>query len=136
MVTPSVTLGSARRLSSRGFTLIELLVVMALIALLLTLSLPRYFANVDRARESVLKQNLAGLRDAIDKHFADNGRYPDSLDDLVKKKYMRRIPVDPVTDRSDTWIVVAPTEESAGSVFDVHSGASGTARDGMSYATW
>jgi general secretion pathway protein G len=120
----------------RGFTLIEMLVVMALIALLLTISLPRYFANVDKARESVLRQDLATLRDAIDKHFGDTEHYPDSLDDLVTKKYLRRIPIDPLTDRADSWVVVAPDDQNLGAVFDVKSGSQGTARDGSAYAQW
>jgi general secretion pathway protein G len=130
----SIAIGAQRR--SAGFTLIELLVVMALIALLLTLSLPRYFSNVDKARESVLRQDLASLRDAIDKHFGDVERYPDALDDLVTKKYLRRIPIDPMTDRTDTWVIVPPDDPDLGGVFDVKSGAQGNARDGTAYAQW
>jgi general secretion pathway protein G len=122
--------------SRRGFTLIELLVVMALIGMLLSLSVPRYFGNVDKARESVLRQDLAQLRDAIDKYFGDSGRYPESLDDLIAKKYLRKIPLDPITERADTWIVVAPERKDSGKVFDVKSGATGRARDGSDYAGW
>lgn len=122
--------------SRRGFTLIELLVVMALIGMLLSLSVPRYFGNVDKARESVLRQNLAQTRDAIDKYFSDNGRYPESLDEIVARRYLRKLPVDPVTDRSDSWIIVEPEKKDSGKVFDVKSGATGRARDGTDYATW
>ncbi|MDR7050143.1 general secretion pathway protein G [Duganella sp. 3397] len=120
----------------RGFTLIELLVVMALIGMLLSLAVPRYFGNVDKAKESVLRQNLALTRDAIDKFFGDQGRYPDSLDEIVARRYLRKLPVDPVTDRSDTWIIVAPEKKELGKVFDVQSGAPGRARDGSEYASW
>ncbi|WP_193317021.1 type II secretion system protein [Janthinobacterium sp. FT14W] len=120
----------------RGFTLIELLVVMALIGMLLSLSVPRYFGNVDKAKESVLRQNLAQTRDAIDKYFGDNGRYPDSLDEIVTRRYLRRLPVDPITDRSDSWVIVAPEKKDMGGVFDVRSGATGRARDGSEYASW
>lgn len=120
----------------RGFTLIELLVVMALIGMLLSLSVPRYFGNVDKAKESVLRQNLAQTRDAIDKYFGDNGRYPDSLDEIVTRRYLRKLPVDPITDRSDSWVIVAPEKKDMGSVFDVRSGATGRARDGSEYASW
>lgn len=119
-----------------GFTLIELLVVMAIIALLLTLAAPRYFHSTDRAREAVLKQNLAQMRDAIDKFHGDRGRYPDRLDDLVEKKYLRRIPPDPITDSPQTWIRIAPDEAQSGGVFDVRSGAPGTSLDGSAYASW
>ena len=126
-----------RRLPAlRGFTLIELLVVMAVLALLLTISIPRYFGHVDKAKESVLRQDLAQMRDAIDKHFGDTGRYPDTLADIVTKKYLRRVPVDPLTERADTWIVVPPANKDAGGVFDVRSGAAGRARDGSDYGAW
>jgi len=124
------------RLLARGFTLIELLVVMAVIGMLVSLSVPRYFGHVDKAKESVLRQDLALMRDAIDKHFGDIGVYPESLEDMVVKKYMRKVPVDPVTDRADSWIIVAPEKKDTGKVFDVRSGATGRARDGTEYGSW
>jgi general secretion pathway protein G len=122
--------------SVRGFTLIELLVVMAVIALLLTLAVPRYFGSVDKTKETVLKENLALLRDAIDKYYGDQGRYPDALDDLVGKKYLRRIPADPITDSATTWVVVPPEDAQKGAVYDVRSGATEVARDGTTYRDW
>ena len=122
--------------AERGFTLIELLVVMAALGLLLSLAAPRYVEHVDRAREVVLHQNLAGLRDAIDKFYADRARYPKDLNELVQHRYLRRVPLDPVTDRSDTWVLVPPTGQPAGAVFDVRSGATGQGRDGKPYASW
>jgi general secretion pathway protein G len=119
----------------RGFTLIELLVVMAALGLLLSIAAPRYIEHVDRAREVVLKQNLAGLRDAIDKFHADRSRYPKDLQELVQQRYLRQVPVDPVTDRADTWVLVPPTGQS-NAVFDVRSGATGATRDGGTYAQW
>src|SRR5436190_20730931 len=88
-----------------GFTLIELLVVLAALALLLGLAVPRYVEHVDRARETVLRQNLAALRDSIDKFNADRGRYPADLGELARERYLREVPRDPITDRSDTWVV-------------------------------
>lgn len=120
----------------RGFTLIELLVVMALISLLLSIAVPRYFGHVDKAREAVLRQNLAQMRDAIDKHYSDLGQYPDTLAELVAKKYLRKVPVDPITDRADTWIAVPAEKVENGKLFDVRSGATGNARDGSDYGTW
>ena len=101
-----------------GFTLIEMLVVMTLIALLLTLAVPRYFRSLDNAKANVERQDVATLRDAIDKYYGDLGRYPDTLDDLVAKHYLRQIPVDPVTELAD-WVVVAPADPTQGAVFDV-----------------
>lgn len=121
---------------SRGFTLIELLVVMTILGLLLSLSVPRYFGNVEKARESVLRQDLAQMRNAIDNYFADVGRYPESLNELVERKYIRRIPTDPITDKADTWISIAPATENTGNVFDVRSGSHERARDGSDYAGW
>ena len=118
----------------RGFTLIELLVVMAIIATLLTIALPRYFGSVERSKEATLKQSLAVMRDAIDKHYADTGRYPDALEELVSKKYIRALPVDPVTESAATWVIVPPAEGTKGSVYDVKSGAPGKAGDGTAFA--
>jgi general secretion pathway protein G len=120
---------------TRGFTLIELLVVMAALGLLLSIAAPRYVEHVDRAREVVLKQNLVGIRDAIDKFYADRARYPKDLQELVQQKYLRQLPLDPMVDRSDAWVVVPPPGQQ-GAVFDVHSSAPGQARDGTTYATW
>jgi general secretion pathway protein G len=122
--------------TSRGFTLVELLVVMAIIALLLTIAVPRYFHSADRAKEAVLKEDLVQIRSAIDKYYGDRGRYPDSLDDLVEKKYLRRIPSDPITESPDTWISVAPQPGEQGRIFDVKSGAAGAGLDGTQYADW
>jgi general secretion pathway protein G len=102
----------------RGFTLIEMLVVMTLIALLLTLAVPRYFNALDNGRARVQQQNVATLRDAIDKFNADQGRYPDDLQELVVKKYLRQIPLDPVTEAAN-WVVIAPADPTLGNVYDV-----------------
>jgi general secretion pathway protein G len=117
---------------SKGFTLIELLVVLAIIALLLTLAMPRYFSSLDRAKVDALRHDLATMREAIDKYYGDNGQYPDSLNQLVEKKYLRAIPPDPLTDSSDTW-VVEPPKEGQGAVYDVRSGARGQTTDGKEY---
>lgn len=112
-----------------GFTIIELLVVMTVIALLLTIAAPRYLQSVDRAREATLRENLYVMRDAIDKYRADRGAYPNALKDLVEHRYLRAIPVDPMTDRADTWTVVRPKDGEPG-VIDVRSAATGAAVDG------
>ena len=109
---------------------------MSIIAVLLTLAVPRYFHSTDKAREAVLRQNLSQMREAIDKFYADRGRYPDTLDELVGRKYLRSVPLDPVTDSAQTWLVVAPDTSGKGSVFDVRSGARGVALDGTSYESW
>lgn len=121
----------------RGFTLIELLVVMAVIATLLTIAVPRYFQHIDRAREATLRESLAVMRDAIDKYRADLGRYPENLDDLVTKRYLRKVPPDPITESAESWVIVAPPEEPGQrKVWDVQSGAEGQGRNGSDYRTW
>lgn len=122
-----------------GFTVIELLVVLAAIGLLLSISVPRYIQHLDTARETVLKQNLRSVRDAIDKFYADQGRYPNTLTELVSQRYLRSLPEDPITQRVDTWTLIAPSaagSKAVGAIYDLHSGASGTARDGSSYEAW
>ncbi len=122
--------------TSHGFTLIELLVVMSIIALLLAIAVPRYFNSMDRAKEAVLKEDLVQMRNAIDKFHGDRGRYPDALEDLVTRKYLRRIPPDPITDSVDTWLTVPPQEAGNGGIADVKSGAPGIALDGTPYGEW
>lgn len=120
----------------RGFTLIELLVVMTIVALLLAVALPRYFGHLEKSREAILRQDLAVMRGAIDTYHGDTGRYPESLEALVDARYLRALPVDPITERADTWQTVAPSGGEAGGVYDVRSGAPGTARDGSRYGDW
>jgi len=121
---------------SRGFTLIELLVVLAIITTLLSIAAPRYTGSVDKAKEAVLKENLATLREAIDKFVGDSGKYPSTLDELVSRRYLRRIPIDPITDSATTWVILPPADPQKGNVFDVKSGATGKSRDGTLYVEW
>jgi len=149
---------SARRCRGlrRGFTLIELLVVLAILALLLTIAAPRYIQHVERAREATLRSSLKVMREAIDKFQGDQGRFPGSLDELVQRSYLKSIPLDPITDRRDTWVVLTeaelpvplPTPDARGStatrpragsttgVADVHSGAPGNGLDGTPFQEW
>lgn len=120
----------------QGFTLIELLVVLGIIALLLTLAVPRYFPSVDSAKETILADNLRNTRATIDQYYGDTGRYPDTLEQLVEKKYLRAAPIDPITESSSTWILVAPEDGSKGGVSDLKSGAPGNDRHGKPYADW
>ena len=120
----------------KGFTLIELLAVMVIIALLLTIAAPKYFGSVDRSRESILRQDLATMREALDKYYGDTGQYPNSLEDLTNKKYLRSIPRDPITDSDATWVIIAPSNDAKGAVYDVKSGAAGNGADGTAYADW
>ena len=119
-----------------GFTLIELLIVLMIVATLLTVAAPRYFGTLDRSKEAVLKEDLYQLRDAIDKYYGDRGKYPDSLQTLAAERYLRKVPVDPLTDSSLTWLAIPPAEPEKGGVYDVRSGAPGRASDGSAYAEW
>ena len=120
----------------RGFTLIELLVVLAVIATLLTLAVPRYFGSIDKSKEAVLKENLFQMRDAISRYHADKGKYPETLEALATDKYLRKVPVDPMTETAATWVVVPPSDPQKTGVYDVRSGAQGKGIDGTEYAQW
>lgn len=122
--------------TGRGFTLIELLVVLAILAILASAITLQYVDRVDTARETVLRQNLSGLRTAIDHYYRDKQRYPASLADLVQDRYVRAVPKDPITDRVDSWIVLPPQGDASKGVFDVKSGAAGLAQDGTAFSSW
>lgn len=122
--------------ATRGFTLIELLVVMAIIGTLLSIAVPRYFRSLQHARETVLKQDLAILREAIDKYYADLNLYPETLPALVEKRYIRAMPVDPFTKLIDTWTLVPSDDPDHAGIRDIHSGAADVASDGTPVASW
>jgi general secretion pathway protein G len=119
---------------TRGFTLIELLVVLAIVALLMSIALPRYFQHIDASKAVVLRENLQTTRDAIDKFYGDQGRYPETLDELVTRKYLRALPIDPVTGSNSTWKLAAPDDGAKGNVYDLKSGADGVSKDGVPYS--
>ncbi len=123
-----------------GFTLVELLVVMAIIATLISIAAPRYFNHIDRSKEVALRQSLNVMRDAIDKFHGDQGRYPEALEELVTRRYLRKVPVDPLTDSAATWTVDPPPENTGqpGGVaaYDIHSSAPGQGSDGKPYTEW
>jgi general secretion pathway protein G len=117
-----------------GFTLIELLVVMVIVALLASIALPRYFHSIEISKETVLSENLRRVRESLDKFYGDTGRYPESLDELVEKHYLRAAPVDPITESATTWIIVPPEAGIHGNVYDLKSGAQGATHDGKAFA--
>ncbi|USX12964.1 type II secretion system GspH family protein [Oxalobacteraceae bacterium OTU3CAMAD1] len=123
-------------MKTKGFTLIELLVVLGIVALMLTLAVPRYFPSIDKSKEVVLADNLRNVRNVIDQYYGDTGRYPDSLEQLVEKKYLRALPVDPVTDSETTWVIIPPEDGAKGGVYNIKSGAPGNDRRGKPYADW
>jgi general secretion pathway protein G len=126
----------AGRTATHGFTLIELLIVMAIIGTLLSIAVPRYFHSLQHARETVLKQDLSILREAIDKYYADLNQYPEKLPDLVDKRYVRSVPVDPFTRLADTWTVVASDDPDHPGIRDIQSGAPDIASNGTPVASW
>ena len=136
-LTKQVASASKSQQRAHGFTLIELLVVMTILATLLSLAAPRYFDSLERAKEAALRTDLRLLREAIDKHRADTGRLPKSLQQLAMARYLRAVPVDPITDRADTWVpLAAPDSAVLPGVYDVRSGALGAGRDGSQYSSW
>lgn len=127
--------------TQEGWTLIELLVVMTLIGVLASMSLVQYRNSIQATKEAVLKADLFHMRDAIDQYYADKGSYPSSLQTLVSDGYLRAIPVDPITRSADSW-TTTPAEadpnnpNASPGIYDVKSGAEGTAGDGSRYADW
>jgi general secretion pathway protein G len=124
------------RRTKAGFTLIELLVVMSIMAALLAIAAPRYFGSVDRAKEATLKVNLRLMREAIDKYRADTGKFPDNLNRLAEARYLRAVPVDPITERNDSWALQPHPDGQTPGVYDVRSAAGGLGLDGTAYASW
>lgn len=126
---------------ARGFTLIELIIVMTIIGLLTAIAIPSYVNSVHKAREAVLREDLHTMRTAIDSYTVDKEKAPQGLDDLVQAGYLKSVPVDPMTSRTDTWITsqsdnLSSITETQGGIDDVHSGAQGLASDGGSYNNW
>lgn len=121
----------------RGFTLLELLFVLVIVALLASLAAPVLTSSIDHAREAALRQDLNVLRKAIDDYHADQGKYPPELAELVERHYLRAIPADPVTQRSDSWVLIYSGSDAIHKgIVDVRSGADQTARDGSLYRDW
>jgi general secretion pathway protein G len=129
------------RHDQRGFTLIELLVVISMISILAAMGVVQYRNSVQRTRETTLKKDLFEIRDVIDQYYADKGKYPSSLDTLVSDGYLRKIPVDPITNSADTWQTEPAEPDPANpsaepGIYNVKSGATGTALDGSAYSDW
>ncbi len=121
-----------------GFTLIELMIVVTIIGILATISQPMFRNAVMQAREAALRENLYVLRDAIDKYFADNDKYPENLADLVEKRYVRKVPKDPITGSSESWQIVYYTDDKGqqAGIIDVKSGSDAAGSDGQKYSDW
>ena len=124
-----------------GFTLIELLIVVSLVVILATITLATYQNSVQRGREAVLKEDLFRMRDAIDQHYADKGKYPESLEALVSAGYLRSLPVDPMTRSTSTWQTVQAEPDpnnltAEPGVYNVKSGSEAAALDGSKYSDW
>lgn len=125
------------RLRGRGgFTLVELLVVLSILALLLSLAMPKYFVSVDRAKEKALKQELGVVRKALDQYVADHGEYPEALNTLVTQRYLDKMPYDPIVESAETWVLTPPELPYTGGVSDLHSSSPLKATDGSLYAEW
>jgi general secretion pathway protein G len=131
------------RKASRGFTIIELMIVISIILILVSVALPAYNQSILRARESVLRQNLFTMRSVISQYTLDKQKAPQSLDDLVSSGYLKQLPTDPMTGRSDSWTpdqeqgeIASLDQQDEGGIVDVHSGSAGVGSDGTAYNTW
>ena len=131
---PNIGIGSFGLREAQGFTLIELLIVVSIIGILATLAAPSYQASVIKAREAALRQDLFTMRDVLDQHRADQGKYPSSLQALVSAGYLRGIPKDPFTDSATSWQEM--TDAAEGGIFDVFSGSEFVGTNGTPYNRW
>lgn len=129
-------MGPCIKTGERGYTLIELMIVMTIIGILAAIAQPNLQKSIIRAKEASLRQSLFVFRDVIDQHYADHGKYPDTLAELVEKRYIRSIPEDTFTRSTSTWIIVPPEDDAKGMVYDVHSGSDLIGLDGTPYNEW
>jgi general secretion pathway protein G len=124
-----------------GFTLVELMIVMAIIGILTAIAVPVFARQVQKAKEAALKEDLHTMRMAVDSYTVDKEKAPQGLDDLVQAGYLKTLPIDPMTSRSDTWITsmsdtMTDINETQGGIDDVHSGSQGLSSEGTTYNTW
>jgi general secretion pathway protein G len=131
---PNIGIGKCGLQGEQGFTLIELLIVVSIIGILATLAAPSYQASVIKAREAALRQDLFTMRDVLDQHRADQGKYPSSLQALVSAGYLRGIPKDPFTNSATSWQEM--TDAAEGGIFDVFSGSEFVGTNGTPYNRW
>jgi general secretion pathway protein G len=141
VATPPTRSAHTRQAAEQGFTLLELMIVMVVIGLLAAIAIPAYTSNIRNAKEATLKEDLHVLRQAIDSYTVDKQKAPTTLDDLVQAGYIKTMPIDPFTRRSDTWLpaqddTMMTLDQTESGINDVHSGAQQSASDGTSYSTW
>ena len=122
------------------YTLLELMIVVAIVGILVSLAIPSFQQSAIKAKETALKQNLFTMRAVLDQYYADRGEYPENLEALVEAKYLRAIPVDPLTKSSTTWTAIYEEQEegedSPAGIYDIKSGSDEVARDGTPYKDW
>ncbi|NYF80831.1 type II secretion system protein [Granulicella arctica] len=117
------------------------MIVMIVIAILAAFAIPKYLESVRKAKEAVLKQDLHVMREAIDSYTVDKEKAPESLDDLVTAGYLKSMPKDPITSRTDTWVpaqddTLMTVDQTQSGINDVHSGAQETSSEGTAYSSW
>jgi general secretion pathway protein G len=141
LLSPQNEKRETRNRIRRGFTLLELMVVISIILILLSFAVPAYQQHIKKAREAVLREDLYQMRSAIDQYSLDKLRAPQSLEDLVSAGYLREVPLDPITNSRETWVVeqedvVLSVDQNQPGISDVRSGATLPSSDGSLYSSW
>jgi len=135
LLTEHIT-GTGKMKNNKGFTLIEMMIVISIIGILASIAAPSFQRSVIRAKEASLRSSLFVLRDVLDQYYADHGDYPESLEVLTEKKYIRSVPQDPFTKSDETWILIPPDGEGLSGIYDIHSGSDRISLYGTPYNEW
>lgn len=130
-----------RRSGRSGFTFVEMMVVITIIVILISIAIPIYQRSIVRAKESVLSNNLFTLRTVIDQYTYDKEKAPQTLQDLVSSGYLKKLPLDPITNSQDQWKTISEDasqalDQSEPGIFEVHSSSDKTSLEGTPYSTW
>jgi general secretion pathway protein G len=128
------------RFKEAGFTFVEMMVVITIIVILISIAIPMYQRSIIRAKESVLRNNLFTLRTVIDHYTYDKEKPPQSLEELVSSGYLKKLPLDPMTNgelwKTENEDISQAINQSEPGIFEVHSTSDKMSQEGTPYSAW